>query len=395
MFDIVGRRRWYFAFSALITIPGLIFVLLTPFGGGQVGLRFSNDFTGGTIWEVHFKDGTPSTAAVRAVLASQGLTDSSVAITQGPLGSYVQMRMAPIGLETPPPIPTPVPTVVSPTSSAAASASAISSAAPSSGASASAGPSPSPSASPSPTPTASPSPTPTASPSPSPTPLSTGYQPPTSGKLGQLAAALQQKFGPIDGELQQSSVGPIVSQDLATDTIILIIFGSLGILAWITLRFRDFKMGVCALAALLHDVLVVVGTFAILGTFLGIQVDALFVTALLTVIGFSVHDTIVVFDRIRENRVRHAGEPFAAIVNHSLLQTLGRSITTSLTVIVTLSALLLFGGEPIQVFVLALLLGIVSGTYSSIFNASQLLVVWHERDDRKRQQAMVAARAAR
>jgi preprotein translocase subunit SecF len=184
-----------------------------------------------------------------------------------------------------------------------------------------------------------------------------------------------------------------VSQDLATDTILLIIFGSIGILAWITVRFRDFRMGVCALAALLHDVVVVVGTFAILGTFLGIEIDALFVTALLTVIGFSVHDTIVVFDRIRENRIRHAGEPFTAIVNHSLLQTLGRSLNTSLTVIITLTALLLFGGEPIRVFVLALLLGITSGTYSSIFNASQLLVVWHEYDDRKRQQEFLAARA--
>jgi preprotein translocase SecF subunit len=406
VFDIVGKRRWYFALSLLITIPGLIFIILTPFSGGSAGLKFSNDYTGGTIWEIHFKDGTPSTAAVRAVLASQGLADSTVAITQGPLGSYVRMRMAPIGLATPEPSPTAIPTLnTSPTPSPSASATAVASPSPSPAtspspaptASGSAGPtvSPTPTASPTPSPSPSPtpSPTPTASPTPSPTPVPTGYQPPTSGKLGALAAALQAKFGPIDGELQQSSVGPIVSQDLATDTILLIIFGSIGILAWITVRFRDFRMGVCALAALLHDVVVVVGTFAILGTFLGIEIDALFVTALLTVIGFSVHDTIVVFDRIRENRIRHAGEPFTAIVNHSLLQTLGRSLNTSLTVIITLTALLLFGGEPIRVFVLALLLGITSGTYSSIFNASQLLVVWHEYDDRKRQQEFLAARA--
>ena len=105
---------------------------------------------------------------------------------------------------------------------------------------------------------------------------------------------------------------------------------------------------------------------------------------MLTVIGFSVHDTIVVFDRIRENRARHAGEPFAEIVNHSILQTFGRSITTSLTVVLTLLALLLFGGAAINDFVLALLIGIISGTYSSIFNASPLLVVWQHWEDRRR-----------
>src|SRR5207247_9847727 len=119
---------------------------------------------------------------------------------------------------------------------------------------------------------------------------------------------------------------------------------------------------------------VVLGTFAILGTFLNVQVDGLFVTAMLTVIGFSVHDTIVVFDRIRENRARHAGEPFSEIVNHSLLQTFGRSVPTSFTSVLTRTALLLFGGANTQQFVLALLIGIISGTYSSIFNAAPLLV---------------------
>src|SRR5574340_1790471 len=111
VFDIVSRRRWYFAISLLVTIPGLIFILLTPLSGGRAGLRFSNDYTGGTIWEIHFKDGTPTTAEVRQVLASQDLADSTVAITQGPLGSYVRMRMAPIGLEAPAPSATPVPTL--------------------------------------------------------------------------------------------------------------------------------------------------------------------------------------------------------------------------------------------------------------------------------------------
>ena len=129
--------------------------------------------------------------------------------------------------------------------------------------------------------------------------------------------------------------------------------------------------------------ILVVGFFALLGTFFGVQIDALFVTAMLTIIGFSVHDTIVVFDRVRENRARHAGEPFADIVNHSILQTFGRSITTSLTVVLTLLALLLFGGSAINDFILALLIGIVSGTYSSIFVASPLLVDWHLWEDRR------------
>jgi preprotein translocase subunit SecF len=115
---------------------------------------------------------------------------------------------------------------------------------------------------------------------------------------------------------------------------------------------------------------------------------------MLTVIGFSVHDTIVVFDRVRENKARHAGEPFDRIVNHSILQTFGRSINTSFTVVITLLALLLFGGLAIRTFVLALLIGIISGTYSSIFNASPLLVVWQQWEDRRRARE-AAARSPR
>jgi preprotein translocase subunit SecF len=175
---------------------------------------------------------------------------------------------------------------------------------------------------------------------------------------------------------------------------VLILVGSVGILLWITFRFHDVKFGVAALVALVHDVIVVVGTFAILGTFLNVEIDALFVTAMLTVIGFSVHDTIVVFDRVRENKARHAGEPFEAIVNHSVLQTFGRSIMTSLTVVLTLLALFLFGGAAISDFILALLIGIISGTYSSIFVASPLLVDWQLWDDR-RHGRLAATRAPR
>jgi preprotein translocase subunit SecF len=205
---------------------------------------------------------------------------------------------------------------------------------------------------------------------------------------------MEAEFGPFQ-QASLTTVGPVVSADLIQQAVILIIIGSLGILTWITFRFRDVKFGVTALVALLHDVIVVVGIFAILGTFGRVQIDALFVTAMLTVIGFSVHDTIVVFDRIRENKARHAGEPFADIVNHSILQTLGRSILTSFTVVLTLLSLLLFGGPSIRYFVLALLIGIISGTYSSIFNASPLLVVWQEREDRRRGRQVPAGRAQR
>ena len=201
--------------------------------------------------------------------------------------------------------------------------------------------------------------------------------------MGEMVVALEAELGPIEEQASLTTIGPVVSSDLVSQAIILIIVGSLGIMLWITYRFRDVKFGVAALIALLHDVIVVLGAFAIMGTFFHVQIDALFVTAMLTIIGFSVHDTIVVLDRVRENKARHAGEPFDQIVNHSILQTFGRSIMTSLTVVLTLLALLLFGGAAIQDFILALLIGIVSGTFSSIFVASPIVVDWNLWDDRR------------
>ena len=193
---------------------------------------------------------------------------------------------------------------------------------------------------------------------------------------------------------QETTVGAIIGSELIRTSAILIGVGELFILAYLWIRF-GLRFGTAAIVALLHDVIVVVGAFAILGYFFGLEFDALFVTALLTVIGFSVHDTIVVFDRIRENRIRHAGEPFGAIVNHSILQTLGRSINTSLTVVVTLTALLLLGPPTIRTFTLALLIGVISGTYSSIFNASQILAAWYEWDANRKERASAAARSGR
>lgn len=195
----------------------------------------------------------------------------------------------------------------------------------------------------------------------------------------QLSNALKATYGNYT-ELSLDTVGPTVGASVSRNSIISVVAASVGILLYLAWAFRKVKRpflyGSCAIVAMLHDVLVVLGIFAILGKAVGTEIDSLFVTAVLTVIGFSVHDTIVVFDRIRENQIRRPAMPFDDVVNYSLNQTIVRSINTSLTVIFTLLALVLFGGATIREFVLALLLGVVSGTYSSIFNASQLLVSW-------------------
>lgn len=196
----------------------------------------------------------------------------------------------------------------------------------------------------------------------------------------KLKSALAQKG---ITELSFDSVGPSVSKSIATNAIAALLAASLAIVLYVAYAFRNaprpvspWSFGVMAIIALLHDAFFVLGVFSILGHFFGVEIDALFVTAILTVIGFSVHDTIVVFDRIRENLRRRKGS-FEDTVNASILETLARSINTSLTVILTLLALFLFGGQSIRLFVLALLIGIASGTFSSIFNASPLLVTWH------------------
>ncbi len=192
-------------------------------------------------------------------------------------------------------------------------------------------------------------------------------------------AALKEKYGDFV-EQRAETVGPAVGAEVTRSASYAVIAAATMILLYITLAFRrlpqSFRYGVCAIIAMLHDVLVVIGVASIFGLLFGWEVDALFLTALLTVIGFSVHDTIVVFDRIRENLQRLRGLKFEEVVNHSIIQTLDRSINTQLTVLFTLAALVLFGGVTTRQFVLTLFIGIVSGSYSSIFNASPLLVVW-------------------
>jgi preprotein translocase subunit SecF len=202
-----------------------------------------------------------------------------------------------------------------------------------------------------------------------------------SSERQQIEQALTERFGPLQ-ILNLDQVSPLIAEEIVRYAILAIAAASIFILLYLWWAFRKVsnpvRYGTTAVAALVHDALVVLGIFSILGRVFTaeIQLESTFIVAVLTVIGFSVHDTIVVFDRIRENFIRRAGDTFVDVVNHSLAQTMTRSLNTSLTVILTLVALMLFGGVTIRTFVLALLVGITTGTYSSIFVASMLLVSW-------------------
>lgn len=316
MENIVRHRYWWFAFSLLIILPGLYFLLIMPIvtnGQLSLGLRPSIDFSGGALWDIHFLErqrAELNTEDVARVFAEQGFEDAHVQFSE----------VAVQGVTTP---------------SALVRTKALS-------------------------------------------------EDRSEEQSRLVVEALQAKYGKVQRE-QIQSVGATVSAESTQSAVIAVLGACVAILLYLTMAFRKaphpIRYGVCALLAMLHDVLLVLGVAAILGYFFGLEVDALFLTALLTVISFSVHDTIVVFDRIRENLIgRRSSESFEDIVNHSIVQTLPRSINTQLTSMFTLTALLLFGGSTIRNFVLILLIGLISGTYSSIFNAAQLLVVWERRE---------------
>lgn len=192
-----------------------------------------------------------------------------------------------------------------------------------------------------------------------------------------------EKLAPVT-RLDVSSVSGVVAKETVRNAIIAVAVASAAIMLYITWAFRrvpnPFRYGVAAIVALLHDVLLVIGMFSILGKLIHLEVNAMFITGLLAVIGYSINDTIVVFDRIRENVARLPGERLERVVNVSILETLGRSMNTSLTTLITVAALLVLGGPSIRPFLLVLFIGIASGTYSSIFNASQILVSWETGD---------------
>ncbi len=192
-------------------------------------------------------------------------------------------------------------------------------------------------------------------------------------RQAKLLATLGEKVAPFDKDkLRVDKVGPIIGKELATKAVLALAIASVLMIIYITFRF-EFKFGIAAIIALLHDVLVVVGVFAVFW----LEVDSAFVAAVLTIIGYSINDTIVIFDRIRENlKRRKKGQDLETLVNNSIMQTMARSINTVLTVVFVLVALLIFGGSTIRLFTLAMLIGVVSGAYSSIFNASPLWIVF-------------------
>ncbi|MDO8670179.1 MAG: protein translocase subunit SecF [Dehalococcoidia bacterium] len=299
MLNIVGKRYWYFLFSLLIIVPGVISLLIPP------ALRPGIEFTSGSMMTLKFERAI-SQEELRDALKSLGHGDAVIQHS-GENTYLVRTRM--LGEETK-------------------------------------------------------------------NADGTVNQP---AEKTQMISRLSSNQGPVQ-VLSFDTVSPIIASEIVRNASIAVALASLGILFYISWAFRKvpnpFRYGLCAIVALLHDALVVLGVFSILGKLFNIEIDSMFITALLTVIGFSVHDTIVVFDRIRENLRRGVSASFEEVVNHSLLQTIGRSLNTSLTVVFTLLALYLFGGVTIRSFVLALLVGIISGTYSSIFNASMLLVIW-------------------
>jgi len=219
------------------------------------------------------------------------------------------------------------------------------------------------------------------------------YKKPNSAKIkdnelaDEIVKTVQAKVGETT-KVRFENVGPTVSQELTKKAIIAVVIASLLLIFYIAWAFRgvtnsqasSWKMGTFAIIALIHDLLFVIGAFSILGHFFPIfEVDALFITALLTILGYSVNDTIVVFDRIRENIRRMPGKPLEEITNAAINQTLARSLNTSVTLFFVLLALFLLGGQSINSFIIALLIGTVTGTYSSIFVASPLLVTFQPR----------------
>jgi preprotein translocase subunit SecF len=298
--NIVGKRYWYFGFSLLIIVPGLIAMGMHWAQTGQP-FRLAIDFTGGTLLELKFaKPQTFQTDQVAKVFGTFGLAANEVQVQPSGNDTLI-IRTKEIDNDT---------------------------------------------------------------------------------KV-KAEKALKDIYGDFT-EQRAESVGPAIGAEVTQRAAAAATLAAVGILLYITLAFRrvpqPFRYGVCAIIAMIHDVLVVLGSASIFGLLFGWEVDSLFLTALLTVIGFSVHDTIVVFDRIRENLGRLRGIPFEDVVNHSILQTLDRSINTQLTVLFTLAALILFGGITIQHFVATLFIGILSGSYSSIFNAAPLLVVWENNE---------------
>jgi len=206
----------------------------------------------------------------------------------------------------------------------------------------------------------------------------------TSAEASELAEKLGTELDSQVEIIDYYFVSGTVAVKTARNAVIAVIIAAVAMMLYIVWAFRrmpsPFRWGTCAIIALIHDVFIIVGIFSLLGWLAGVEIDALFITGLLAVVGYSINNTVVVFDRIRENVSRHIRPNFAETVNDSLVETLGRCLNTALTTFFVLLALFLFGGATIHYFVLVLLLGVIIGTYSSVCISSQLLVVWEKRE---------------
>jgi preprotein translocase SecF subunit len=311
MFNIVQRRRWFFLFSGLVIVAGLIAMgISVSTYPNHSPLRLSIDFTGGNLFEVYFKaiDANKPTTSftedqVSAAFTANGVRDVFVQRLGQPGDNHWQIR-------------------------------------------------------------------------------SVNYDQNTSDsvKAALNTAAAAKNLVVDNNTLHINSISPTIGQEVTRAALIAVIVASIAVLVWIMIAFRTvpdaLRYGACAVLAMIHDILVMTGIMSIMGLVFKWEVDALFLTALLTVVGYSVQDTIVVFDRIRENAARHRGEPYEMIINRSILETLQRSLSMQLVVAFVMLSLLLLGGESIRQFVAILLIGLLSGTYSSTFTAIPLLVAW-------------------
>ncbi|MGQ0568693.1 MAG: protein translocase subunit SecF [Armatimonadota bacterium] len=288
--DIIGKRKWGYAISVLLIVPGLV-ALIVNVAGGQGALNWGVDFTGGNYFQLKLQRAF-STGDIRA-LVDRFATGQSI-IQKADQEVFIRTR-----------------------------------------------------------------------------PLSPDNK-------GALLAAIRRNFGTVT-VLREDQVGPKIGRELRNVAIIAVVLGLLLQVLYIAFRFKSIRYAVTADAALLHDLLVVVGIFAITRT----EVNSAFVAVLLTVVGYSINDTIVVFDRVRENLTLRTKEPFDRLVNRSLLEVMVRSVVTGISALFALAAIYVFGGVTIRDFAFGLMVGILTGSYSSIFNASALLVDWHLWSDRR------------
>ncbi|HML20194.1 MAG TPA: protein translocase subunit SecF [Aggregatilinea sp.] len=323
MFQFAQRRKYYFLLSASVIIPGIIAMIISTITYNSP-IRLSIDFTGGTIAEFSFIDNVGE-QQIRDGLANFGLDD------------IIVQRLDPISTDE---ISSDV--ALEPAGSR----------------------------------------------------WQIRMDNLTDERLNELKAYLQENVSPFwspqsetedplrEAAITTSSVSPTVGREVTRAALLATLAVAVIILFFIVWAFRRiphaFRYGACAIVAMFHDILVTMGVMSILGLLFDWEADALFLTAILTVVGYSVQDSIVVFDRIRENIPKYRGESYDTVVNRSVLETIHRSLATQLNAIFVLIAILLFGGETIQQFIGILLIGMISGTYSSIFNAVPLLISWEK-----------------